>query len=601
MQKKIRTIILCILTFAAILVINVCLNRQGEEKDSRLEQAKQNGVLRNVWVTSGNGESLTAVVGEEDCEFPLKEKLSKSLENVVADLQMKDGVVQKITLKEDTISGKVLSIGAESVEIAGYGTLSFGEEYKVYRMYDTVQQVSENQLLVGYEGAQFVVANKKVCAVLLTAEPQVEDIRVLLKTKGYKDVYHDSVTFTADCGFEVKKGTETTTYKKGEKVTVHPEKESFGKQTRLVVTTKEKEGKIQVLSLERSCGNPCYRGSLEVDWKKGKGLLLVNELSMEQYLYAVIGSEMPESYGEEALKVQAVCARTYAYKQLLAGGCSRYGAHVDDSVSYQVYNNVAETDATIQAVDATCGEVLQVDGEVISAYYFSTSCGYTAAAKDVWSGEADVSYLQGGSQLKNGKKQNLSREKAFSAFIQEKDIDSYDGEFPWFRWRVTMSGGELGKSIASKLSERLESQREAILTKQKDGTFEPKQIASIGEVKQIKVLERGKSGVIKSIQIVGSKDTIRVSQEYNIRVLLGPVESIIFRKDGSQVEGMEMLPSGFFVVEKDENKETFTIYGGGYGHGVGMSQNGAKAMADTGFTYQEILSHYYHGAAIVTV
>lgn len=598
MRQKCIMIAICIIVFMGMVLLRVQYqNGQQQPKDYGESEDLQDGTLYNVWITEGQEQTVIAMVDGELCQFDLKKRIDP-LTCVVADLELEDGVVQKITLKEDTISGKVLSISKDTIEIDGYGELPIGTGYKVYKIYGELKQCSRADVLVGYDTADFVVADGKVCATLMKEKGSMENIRVLLKTNQYKDMYHEQVILTADCGFIVTKGKSSKSYKKGEKVTIKPDKESFGGQKRIKVTTEDSEGKIEILSLKRSYGNPSYRGSMEVCWKKGEGLLLINELSLENYLYAVIGSEMPVSYGEEALKVQAVCARSYAYKQLIYNGCGEYGAHVDDSVSYQVYNNVEETKETIAAVDKTKGQVMEYEGEVITAYYFSTSCGYTASSEEVWQGE-NADYLNGQIQSEKEKTMDLSKESTFASFICNSDFDSYDKEFPWYRWKVTVSGKELGAQIDEHIEERYEKNGDMILTKQKDDSFISKPIKTVGNVTGIRVLDRGKSGVLKSIIITGTKATIKVSTEYNIRVLLGPANETIYRADDSQIEGLDMLPSGFFMVEKEEDAFTFT--GGGYGHGVGMSQNGAKAMADEGYTYEEILSHYYIDSEIANL
>ena len=97
---------------------------------------------------------------------------------------------------------------------------------------------------------------------------------------------------------------------------------------------------------------------------------MVNELPLEEYLFSVVPSEMPASYPLEALKAQAICARTYAYGHMLRAGYPRYGAHVDDSTSYQVYNNITEADSTTTAVKETYGQMILTDeGTVANTYY----------------------------------------------------------------------------------------------------------------------------------------------------------------------------------------------------------------------------------------
>lgn len=602
MKEKVIVATSCIVLFFAMLLLNVYIQHEKEDvkQYQQMENENQNGTLYNAWIIKGEEQGMTALVNGTVYEFELKKKINQKLEKVVADLEVKEGVVQKIVLKEDTIHGKVLSIDEESIEVEGYGALPVGKGYKVYKIYDELEQKSENDVLLGYDIADFVVADGKICAALIRESVKIGDIRVLLKTNGHASEYHDKVTLTGTTDFTVKIGKKKTTYKKGEKVTFTPKKADFSKSNRISITP-QKDGKIKILSMKRSDGNPSYRGNIEVNWKKGKGLVIINELSLEEYLYGVIGSEMPVSYGEEALKVQAVCARSYAYKQLLYGGCGKFGAHVDDSVSYQVYNNTAECKETINAVNKTEGEILKYNGDVVTAYFFSTSCGHTASAADVWSGESNEVYLDGKVQNKKQKSMDLSKEKKFISFIKNKEYDSFDKDFPWYRWQVTISAEELQQSVEKNIVERYQKNNKMILTKQKDGSFSSQSINSVGKVTGIKVLERGKSGVIKSIQITGTKATIKVITEYNIRLILAPLTDTIYRNDDSQVQGMSMLPSGFFYVEKNAKKGEFTFYGGGYGHGVGMSQNGAKAMVDEGYTYEEILQHYYTDVDIVSI
>ena len=113
--------------------------------------------------------------------------------------------------------------------------------------------------------------------------------------------------------------------------------------------------------MERSQGTPAYRGSIELI-KGENGILVINEVLLEEYLYAVVPSEMPASYPLEALKSQAVCARTYAYDKMCRAGLPAYGAHVDDSAAFQVYNNIEENADTTRAVKETAGLALFTKG-----------------------------------------------------------------------------------------------------------------------------------------------------------------------------------------------------------------------------------------------
>ena len=605
------------------MMLNVYLDERNQRdivEYGDMESANKNGTLYNIWLVKGEEKEITALVDGTLCTFPLKKRTTKKLEGVVADLKLKNGVVQKITIKEDTIEGKVLSITEDAIEVERYGELPIGRGFKVYKTYteemakgagvegetaeivpasyDQVEQVERENILIGYDNAAFVVADGKICAGFILEPARIKNIRVLIKNTDYSSEYHGQVVLTADKDFVVSYGKTEKSYKKGENITINTKSEMFEKNKYLKVTPK-KGGKIQILSVKRNGKNPEYRGVIEIRKKSG-GLVVINELELEQYLYGVIGSEMPVSYGQEALKVQAVCARSYAYKQFVYSDCGNLGGHVDDSISYQVYNNTPECQETIQAVDDTKGMVMVNDGEIISSYYFSTSCGHTASANDVWQSGVDGEYLTGSVQNDSGGNLHLEKEKNFEEFILDKDFDSFDKEFPWYRWEVTLTKSEITASVNSNLAERYRKNKDLILTKKESGNYVSKGISTVGDVKNIRVLERGTGGVIKALEIEGSSATIKVLSEYNVRLLLSPFSSTLYRADKTKVGGMSMLPSGFFIIKEESKKseKVFHLYGGGYGHGVGMSQNGAKVMAEKGYSYKEILNHYYPGVTL---
>ena len=439
-----------------------------------------------------------------------------------------------------------------------------------------------------------------------------EKIRVLLRTSGYEKLFHDQVTVTSEDSFTVCAGSDKKTYEKGKKVTIK-KGDSRLKKGKITITSDSEDGTITVLSVKRGDTHPSYRGSLEL--KKGKeGICLVNELKLEEYLYSVVPSEMPNSYGLEALKVQAVCARTYAYARMKNGSFEQYGAHLDDSVASQVYNNTPETKESIQAVKETSGQILTYKGKPVSTYYFSTSCGHTASAEDVWLNQSEVSYFAGSLQTKKASEdektkwgytktslyENLSKDNVFRRFLADETFQTYDSDFPWYRWRVSIASKDLENVINDTIASRYEANPELILTKNKDGDYVSKPIKTIGKLKGISLGERADSGILTYIIIKGSKATVKVLSEYNIRVLLAPQYDEIYRQDNTTVSGMDILPSAFLILDKEKknNRTFYLIQGGGYGHGVGMSQNGVPGMVKDGYSYEEILLHYYKGAEI---
>ncbi len=553
--------------------------------------------LNNVWVVKQNEKELDIFINGVQRTFTLKNPIDQKVANHVADVVVKDKLVQSITLKPDIIRGKVLVAKDDYIELEGYGKIPLDSNYRVYRIYDEPAMEMTNAVLVGYENTDFVVSAGKICAALITQKITAKDIRIILNNSNFTSYYHNTVKVTSDSPFTISYGDKKKSFKAGEEVAIEKSSKYLVKG-RLSVKSDKEEGRIKILSLKRSYGNPSYRGTIEVAYSES-GFTLVNELPLEEYLYAVIPSEMPTSYGLEALKVQAVCARSYAYNHLVANSCSKYGAHVDDSTKYQVYNNQQENELSIEAVKATYGQVLQYDNEVVFAYYFSTSCGLTADVDYVWASNAKLPYLTGkyqGSDLT--KDVDYSDEAVFKKFITSTDEDAYEKEFPWYRWSVSFSNKDLKKMVEANLASLYKSNPSYVLTKDKDGKYQEKYISTVGDIKSITVSKRQKSGLVTEVIISGSKNTVKVKSESFLRQLLSPTYDAVSRLDGSTISNLSLLPSTFFVIEKNKDNKGVTLFGGGYGLGVGMSQNGVKALVKQGKNYETILKHFYSGIAL---
>lgn len=575
-------------------------------------------VLRNTWIQKGKDERVDAFVGGLKRSFAAKFPLSNEIQKVVGDIYIENQKVVQISVKPEVIQGKVLQTGEDFIEIEGYGKVPLDEDFHIYKLYGELSLEPTESILVGYETTDFIVAGGYISAALIKESIKAENIRVLLKTTDFQGIYHNKVEFTSNEDFIVSNKEDRISYKAGDVVTVVPGHELLS-DGRIKIETATKEGKIQILSIVRSKVNPKYRGTLEIS-EDEKGLLIVNDLPLEEYLYAVIPSEMPTYYGMEPLKVQAVCARSYAYKHLMANSLSEYGAHVDDSVSYQVYNNISENEESILAVKDTYGKVIEYNGEIITAYYFSTSCGHTTGVEYVWANGEPTPYLSGRlmaveKEVNSSEQyveamnsyQDLTIEENFRSFIQSNEFPTYDSIYNWYRWKVTIDAKDIKKVLEDKLSARYQANPNLILTmteKASDGkeaVYESLPIETLGDIKEIKVLKRGTGGIVTELLIVGSKNTIKVMTEYNIRVLLSPKNTVLIRNDQSEVANQSLLPSAFIALDnnvEDSKLKSITIYGGGYGHGVGMSQNGVKSMADEGKEYEEIVAYFYQGTEL---
>ena len=362
-----------------------------------------------------------------------------------------------------------------------------------------------------------------------STEAAQKNIRILLMTDGYKQIVHKELKVSATGGLIIEKtGTREETAE-NEKITIT--KEDVGFQNGKIRVTAKDGGEMVVSSIRRGYGNPSYAGILDL-YATSEGIVIINELPVESYLCKVVPSEMPASYQKEALKAQAVCARNYAERQM---------------------EDYAYPDASTEAVRETAGEVLKYKGNIVTTYYYSTSCGKTTTMK-AW-----------------GTSENESNGYLQSVEVKDKNGD-YEKSLPWYRWEADIDQDILSTLLAENVKK------------------------NIGTVQSLEVTKTGPGGVALQIKAVGDKGSITVDTENKIRKALGGNGYEIKKQDGTVAQSGTLLPSAFFKVKKAGN--IFKIIGGGYGHGIGMSQNGANEMAKKGKNYQEILQMFYPGTTI---
>lgn len=558
--------------------------------------------LKNVWLLRADAEELVCFV--DGMELCMESSFaSESMQEQVADITFKDGLMSRIDTKEEKVSGKVLRVGSGSVEIEGLGTMAFSEDVKVYCLYGALQQQSLKNIVVGYDFTDFVVVDGRIEACLITRSDAMENIRVLLRTEGFADVYHKELQLTATTEYEVSYGEVSQVYGAGEAITLNAASECFQTGERVYVTPKALTGEVAVPSLKRAQGEPSYRGKLELLLTE-EGILAVNELLLEEYLYAVVPSEMPASYEPEALKAQAICARSYARRQMMESGVNQYGAHVDDSTAYQVYNNVEERPETTRAVKETVGQVATHDGQAIYTYYFSTSCGYTTNGQ-VWQGEdgVDRSHIKGRRvSSAEGEAADMADEETFAAYIAKSHPEDHESGESMYRWSGLVELSDLA-DISGRLRERYEINRSLILTKTENG-YESLPVGELGRIQEISVLKRNEGGVIEELSITGSESAVKVITEYNVRYVLSPAGKELTRANGEPYLCGALLPSAYFTilpVMGDEGLTAIRLTGGGYGHGAGMSQNGANALAKEGMEAADIIRYFYEDVEIENI
>jgi stage II sporulation protein D len=255
---------------------------------------------------------------------------------------------------------------------------------------------------------------------------------------------------------------------------------------------------------------------------QGSSLTLVNSLPVEQYVQGVLPSEMPSSWPLEALKSQAVIARTYAMSRLNQVG----EFDVCATERCQVYGGATvETYAGNEAVAATDGLIVAWNNKPAETYFSADSGGFTASSKEVWGKE--IPYL-----------------------TARPDPDS---RWTGTDWTLTPSKSTIATAISR---------------------FAPR----AGTYRSLRVISRGDSGRILKIEVVGTNATVKLEDKnaYGFARALGAKSSLI--------SVLSTAP--------------LTISGSGNGHGVGLSQWGARGLAARGWTYEQILGYYYVGVSL---
>lgn len=504
-----------------------------------------------------------------------------------------------ISYEEDgeIISGKTLQVTEHAVTLEEQGEIPFGEVCEGYYQKEEVHSSNTSDIPIGYAFADYLIKDGKICAFLILPKERMEYIRVAIQQSDYRGLYHKEVVLQSSEELMLsylENGERKEEPLSAGKKLVLTQDTDYLKEGMLKVVNPTNSGRTDLLSVHRNQGIPSYRGNFEIH-KTEEGLLLINELLLEEYLYAVVPSEMPSTYPSESLKAQAVCARTYSYGYLEHAGLPALGAHVDDSVNYQVYNNIMEKKSSTDAVRQTGGELLLQDGKPITAYYYSTSCGYGTDDR-IWKeeGEGAAPYLRSVhiAQDENNESQEINeqtdttqtdelqkkseQEEVLREYLTTVHEEDYEKEEPWYRWSYTVQDLDIDL-LKKKLQERGIS------------------FTDFKKVKDMEIIRRAAGGSARTLVISTDQGELQVEGEYEIRYVLNQ-EGEVIRQDDSAYTLSTILPSAYFVMDLQKGKKGITGYtlsGGGFGHGVGMSQNAAKAMAQSGRTYEEILAMFY--------
>ena len=508
-------IVIFSLGLTAIILAGLIDDADGKEaKHWFFEESIQTGrpvELKNVYVFSNANNKLEFIY--DDMAYSIDGQLEDEYIGV-ADIVVNGERIEKIRIKPDCETGVLNSYDMETIciERDELSSMPITEDVVVYKTSgERIEEADWEELIVGVSHIRCVLEKGKVCAIILEDEV-VSEIRVILKNG--KSIFYDNLY--------IKKKSENTLYD----IKKHMEKNDLKE---LVLT--DETGLYLCDSTGKEKG-AYYEGKFRVI-KEEEGYVLINILPIETYVKYVLPSEMPKYFEEEALKAQAVCARTFAYAHLSNQSYAKYGANLDDSTSFQVYHTTGRYAKTDDAVDATKGEIITYNGKPITCYYFSTSAGQTNDMS-VW-GSKTPEYIT----------KNIS-----------EDINS-----PFYSWVAYL---------------------------EKD------------DIKKIKIVKKNLSNYVTKVEIAYEDKTVTLANENDIRRALGKYLEKVELQDGKIREDLTMIPSASFDVVEVTSTHII-LAGGGFGHGIGMSQYGANLMAKEGFGYKDIITYYYKGAIVKNV
>jgi len=322
-----------------------------------------------------------------------------------------------------------------------------------------------------------------------------------------------------------------------------------------------------------------YPFLLEIHRSSGNTLWAINEVPVELYLESVISSEMSGKSPTELLKAHTIIARSWLIAQMAKPPHHNFLVCHDDHCQ-RYYGLQRREPAAMEAVKATRGEVLTYQNEIADTRYAKICGGVSENFENCWP-ESVVPYCHsvvdeapGDNKTcpdltveENVREWVMSRPNSFCNATPEERaavLNEFDSEIPsLYRWVVTFTNQEVTALIERKSGKR------------------------IGKLKSMVPLRRGPSGRIIEMDFIGTDGTIRLDDQLEIRRHLSTSH----------------LYSSCFVVDTEGDlgngvPEKFILHGGGWGHGVGLCQEGAAIMATRGYSYQQILFHYYQGTEL---
>ena len=301
-----------------------------------------------------------------------------------------------------------------------------------------------------------------------------------------------------------------------------------------------------------------FRGDIEIRIKD-KALILINHIDLEEYLYGVLPSEMFPDWHYEALKAQAVAARSYILLRMQASSTAEYDVYVGKNTAYRGYSR--EKPQTTAAVNETFGIALFTPlGSPIDALFCTNCGGYTSSPTTAW-GSQNQGFLSPVPDKKVKANKAAPSPGQMAEFIKSPPpmycyVPPY-ASYTSFRWCVQYSREEL------------------------ENLVDPQH--TIGYIKGVQVNSRDLSGRVTSLTVQGTLGVIVIGSR-DMRTKLGGLKSSMFVCE--------------YQLARNGLPNTFLFIGGGWGHGVGLCQTGAAGMAVSGIGFRDILKHYYPEAII---
>ena len=500
-------------------------------------ESSNNITLSNAYIMSSENGKICFLYDNKSYE--INGTLSDSYQGV-ANIEIGHGKLQKVYAKSEGTKGRLLRYTDQAIYIEGDMEsieLLREDDIKIYCIgEDNISEGSLESLIIGGSYITTIIEEGKVIALVVDTREVVGHVSVLIRNDN--QTYHESL------------------YVKKEYEDVFLDIQNVLKKNQ--VSELFLSDKVGFLLCDEK-GTPLgerYEGDLYV-LSTEQGLILVNRIPMESYIKYVVPSEMPRTFHPEALKAQAICARTFAYLKLYNQDYAAYGANLDNTTEYQVYHASSRFEETDKAVDETKGLVMTYDNQIIPCYYYSCNGG-VGTDLSVWN-TTNPTYIKE-HKLEDKIKLNLTKEEDFHTYI-EGDYESLDQDALFYRWQASLD-----------------------LTKVKE--------AENGLLQRLEINERNSSGYITKLSLIYENKTVVLTRESEIRDILTLYLKDIVLPDGTSRKNLGILPSVFFeIIEMNENQ--ITLSGGGYGHGIGFSQYGSNALAEKGLSYEEILNYYF--------